>query len=430
MAYSLTGTRIRELRRRAGQSQTALAAAAGISTSYLNLIEHNKRGIAGRVLQAIARELGVTPAELSEEADSALMESLEQAATAAPDLHAERAALPELMGRFPGWSAMIADLYRRTQNQATEIEVLSDRLSHDPFLADSLHQMLSNITAIRSTASILTSVGDVPMDQQARFQTAIHQESRRLSDAAEALVEYFDRSALEGIQAATPEEELENFLSANDHHFPSLDDGTGRVKQLLQAPELQTSAAKRLAEGALETYRDDAKAMPLVAFAKSAEAAQWDPAALAAEFNISLHAVFRRLSTLRRDGLDAPKMGLLMVNAAGQPLLRRPIEGFPMPRHNTTCPLWPVYQCLSMPGRPMQDSIALPDGTQFASFAIALPTGPARFDRPTPHIGAMLLVTSEDAAAHMPWLSASEPRDVGTNCRISPCAGCIGSRIE
>ncbi len=424
MANSLTGTRIRELRRRIGLSQTALAAAAGISTSYLNLIEHNKRGIAGRTLQAIARELDVAPATLSEEVDSGLLETLEQVAAAVPEKQAERMALPELVGRFPGWSAMVADLYRRTQDQATEIEVLSDRLSHDPFLADSLHQMLSNITAIRSTASILTSVADIPVEQQARFQLAIHQESRRLSDAAEALVEYFDRSASEGIQAATPEEELENFLANNDHHFPTLDDGTGDVARLLRAPQLQTSAAKRLAEVALTNYRADAIAMPLDRFAQAARTTQWNPSALAQEFGVSLHGVFRRLASLRRAGIDTPHFGVMVVNAAGQPLLRRPIEGFPMPRHNTTCPLWPVYQCLSSPGRPVQEVITLPDGKTFMSFAVALPIGPIVFDHPMPHVSAMLLISAEDAALHMPWLSLPEARNVGTNCRISPCGEC------
>ena len=431
MAHSLTGTRIRELRRRTGHSQTALAAAAGISTSYLNLIEHNKRGIAGRVLQAIARELNVSPADLSEEADAVLLESLLHAADALPDFNADTAALTELVGRFPGWASMVADLFRRTRDQATEIEVLRDRLTHDPFLADSLHQMLSNITAIRSTASILTSVDDIGTEQQGRFQSAIHQESRRLSDAAQALVEYFDRSADAGIQAATPEEELENFLTANTHHFPDLDRAASLESDIdrivARAPDLQTSAAKTLGATYLRTYWRDAQTMPLDDFTAAALRLAWNPAALAATFGTDLHAVFRRLASLRREGITAPAMGLLMINAAGQPLLRRPIDGFPMPRHNTTCPLWPVYQSLSQPGRPLQELITLPDGKSFVSFAIAQPTGPIAFDRPTPHVGAMLLVAAEDATLHMPWLGDMQAQEVGTNCRISPCGGCSGN---
>ena len=46
----LTGSRIRERRVMAGQKQADLAKAIGISASYLNLIEHNRRRIGGKLL--------------------------------------------------------------------------------------------------------------------------------------------------------------------------------------------------------------------------------------------------------------------------------------------------------------------------------------------------------------------------------------------
>ena len=47
MALSaLTGTRLRERRQALGLRQADLAAQMGISASYLNLIEHNRRRIA------------------------------------------------------------------------------------------------------------------------------------------------------------------------------------------------------------------------------------------------------------------------------------------------------------------------------------------------------------------------------------------------
>ncbi|CAN0531036.1 unnamed protein product, partial [Scytosiphon promiscuus] len=55
MSRSLIGTRIRERRRTRKVTQTALAAQVGISASYLNLIEHNRRGIAGKTLLSLAK---------------------------------------------------------------------------------------------------------------------------------------------------------------------------------------------------------------------------------------------------------------------------------------------------------------------------------------------------------------------------------------
>ncbi|MEZ8097508.1 MAG: helix-turn-helix transcriptional regulator, partial [Amylibacter sp.] len=48
MVGALLGTRIRENRKALRLSQKDLAHAAGISASYLNLIEHNRRRIAGK----------------------------------------------------------------------------------------------------------------------------------------------------------------------------------------------------------------------------------------------------------------------------------------------------------------------------------------------------------------------------------------------
>ena len=57
MARQLTGYRIRERRRQLGLTQAGVAKQVGISPSYLNLIEANKRSIAGAVLNRITELL-------------------------------------------------------------------------------------------------------------------------------------------------------------------------------------------------------------------------------------------------------------------------------------------------------------------------------------------------------------------------------------
>ena len=51
----ITGTRVRERRIDRGIRQADLATSVGISPSYLNLIEHNRRRIAGKLLSQIAK---------------------------------------------------------------------------------------------------------------------------------------------------------------------------------------------------------------------------------------------------------------------------------------------------------------------------------------------------------------------------------------
>jgi len=185
MARSLAGTRIRQRRRSLGLTQKALAEKAGISPSYLNLIEHNRRAIAGKVMNALARALDTPARDLSEGPEIAIASTLEEIAAAS----ASELENPEdLLARFPGWSRKLANLHEHSVTQSRMIEALGDRLTHDPYLSESLHLMLSSITAIRATASLMTSVDEGEMDlaNSRRFNQNIHSESLRLSDAAQA----------------------------------------------------------------------------------------------------------------------------------------------------------------------------------------------------------------------------------------------------
>ncbi|WP_348524142.1 helix-turn-helix transcriptional regulator [Phaeobacter sp. J2-8] len=149
---TLTGSRIRERRTATGMKQAELAARAGISASYLNLIEHNRRRIGGKLLLSLARILEVEPSALIEGAEAALISTLREAAAAQPDLRAELDRIDEFAGRFPGWAALLAANRRRVDALERTVETLTDRLTHDPHLAASLHDMLSTVTSIRSTA--------------------------------------------------------------------------------------------------------------------------------------------------------------------------------------------------------------------------------------------------------------------------------------
>lgn len=60
------GGKIRRLRRQKHVSQADLANALGISASYLNLLEHNRRNITVPLLFKLAGHFGIEPGELVE----------------------------------------------------------------------------------------------------------------------------------------------------------------------------------------------------------------------------------------------------------------------------------------------------------------------------------------------------------------------------
>lgn len=64
------GSAIRKLRLKLGESQTELAAKAGITKNMLSLIERGEGNPSWTTLKGIARGLGVTVAELARQAEN------------------------------------------------------------------------------------------------------------------------------------------------------------------------------------------------------------------------------------------------------------------------------------------------------------------------------------------------------------------------
>jgi transcriptional regulator with XRE-family HTH domain len=60
----MLGHGIRQRRASSGMSQEELAASAGLHRNYIGLLERGERNATAKALVAIARALGVNPAEL------------------------------------------------------------------------------------------------------------------------------------------------------------------------------------------------------------------------------------------------------------------------------------------------------------------------------------------------------------------------------
>lgn len=206
---SLTGTRLRERRLAAGLRQADVAAEAGISASYLNLIEHNRRKVSGEVLDRLALLLGVDLSAVAKGVDAALMAGIQAAVArggtdASGTVGAEIDRQDEFVSRFPGWAGLLVALDTRVQTLERAIETLNDRMTHDPHLSQSLHEVLSSLSSVRATAAILAETEDLDPEWAGRFHQNLHHDSERLAAGAEALVAYLDAgsdTAEQGIAA-------------------------------------------------------------------------------------------------------------------------------------------------------------------------------------------------------------------------------------
>ncbi len=434
---TLTGSRIRERRSIAGIRQAELARQIGISASYLNLIEHNRRRIGGKLLVDIARALGVELSMLTEGAEAALIATLKEAAAdagaggmaGAGGVAAETDRADEFAGRFPGWAEVLAAGHRRIALLERTVETLSDRLTHDPRLAASLHEVLSTAAAIRSTASILAKTEELEPEWRDRFHRNLNQDSRRLAESSKALVNYLDESDTPEDSRGVPQEEVETFFASHSHHFAGIETGQiqseAQFEALIRAvPELTSGAARVIARAALEQYAQDAVVMPDQPFQQALDQDGLDPVALARRFGTDLASVFRRVATMPESVL-ATEVGLVICDASGSILFRKPVTGFALPRFGASCPLWPVFTALGRPMVPIRRTVSQLGRTvaRFDCLAVAWPQDTPGFDGDPQYRSVMLILPIPAEKG-----PDQDVQPVGSTCRVCPRHDCRARR--
>ena len=408
---ALTGTRLRERRLALGLKQGDLAARVGISPSYLNLIEHNRRRIADDLLTELARALEVPLETLQEGHAGEMVDGLRAAAAATVDSGAEVDRVEDLIGRFPGWAAAVVELHSRSLALGRAVQVLNDRIAHDPHLSASLHEVLSAVSSVRTTAAILADTDDIDPVWRARFHSNLYQDSERLAQGAEALVAYLD-AAGQGQDNAitTPQDEVETWAGACDWNL-------ARAEDPGHSSHLASAEGRTLAEALRQRIAKDVAAMPEARFQKALSDIGPDPLALAQGFNVPVLAAFRRIA-LR----EKANFGLLVCDGSGTLMLRKPISGFSPPRFGAACPLWPLFTALAHPQTPVEAVIVLPgpQGARFRARAYAALTHPAGFRGPELREAAMLLSPEPGGP--------EAAQEIGTTCRICPRPTCPARR--
>ena len=418
---ALTGTRLRERRQALGLRQAVVAGRAGISASYLNLIEHNRRAVGRELLDRLSAALGLEAADLVPGSDAALFEGLRTAVAraggAAVDAGgAELDRLTDFVSRFPGWAGQVVAMDRRTEALERAVEALNDRMSHDPHLSQSLHELLSALASVRATAAILAETKDLAPDWSERFHRNLHQDSERLAVGAEALVAYLDAGSASAVQGIiSPQDEVEDWLRTGDW-------GAGAADLRAGINGLASSAARSLAETHLAVIEADAALVPIADLQAAVAERGPDPFLLVERFACDPLIVMRRLTALPELGA-----GLVLCDASGTFTFRKAAIGFALPRFGAACPLWPLYHALGHPLQPIEAVVemAAQGGGRHRVFAWATARQPLGPRGPELRDAGMLIlpVTAQLAAS-----SEARVIPVGSSCRVCPRSGCPGRR--
>jgi len=252
---------IRHARQQAGMTQTSLADAMGVSVSYVNLIEHDRRRLNGTRLKDVTAILGIDSGALDGEGERRLLADLEEVASdpAVANLALDRAQVRALITQHEPWANALVALFRAGQRDQGVIAAFSDRLNHDPVLSESIHEMLNASTAIRSVTTIYDEGGDIPIDQRDRFDKILSEEATRLAAVAQSLAGFFERTERPGTALTAPEE-VDEFLFERRNHFPALEDAM-RVERAETAGDVLPQTSELI--GRLERLGVSLRRLPL-----------------------------------------------------------------------------------------------------------------------------------------------------------------------
>ncbi|MFI9271245.1 short-chain fatty acyl-CoA regulator family protein [Kitasatospora sp. NPDC052896] len=434
--------KLRRLRRDHGLSQVELARRLGISTSYLNQLEHSQRPLTAPVLLRIAEVLGTDPEFFSDSGAGRLTADLRAALAdeaSGEELPADE--LAEVVRDHPAVARALVAVHRRYRDAVERAVTLagpgeSTGLPAEPHdeVRDFFYEHHNHIAELDTAAEDdAAALGIVPA---------------RAADALEHRLA--SRHGIRVVATAPPGPAAGDVRRYDPaarllHLSPWLTDGRRAfqlatqlavlehgplLEHLADAPSLGSPAATALARIGLANYYAGALLMPYTAFHAAAEELRYDVELLQTRFGVGFETVCHRLSTLQRPGLRGVPFSFLRVDRAGNISKRQSATDFHFSRLGGTCPLWTVYEAFSAPGRILTQVAEMPDGKRYFWAATTVTrSGPGHGAPRTTFalaLGCELrhahrLVYSEGVALDDP--RAATP--IGLGCRICERQDCV-----
>ena len=428
------GFRLRELRRRVGLSQAAMATRLGISVSYLSQIENNDRPITDIVLVALSREFPLEA--FGDAADStALLRTIDAATDASvPAERIEEADVRRGIEQQPLLARrMVAlhDAWRRSQEQ---LRVLDDRFdsgssdaaplpweeARDWFQAEGNY-----IDAIDTSAEALAA--DLDPDRPTRgLEDRLRWHGVRVTseDGDGSQLSRFDPNGRTlALNSALPPESRAFLLAHRLVRY----EFENEMREVVEGSGLATPASRELLSIGLANYAAGALLMPYGAFKDTARTVRHDIDRLRQRFGVSFEQACHRLSTLQRPGAQGLPFFFCRVDMAGNITKRHSATRLQFARFGGACPLWMVHEAVAIPDRILVQHAEMPDGTRYVSMAKGLVKPSGSYARPSRRY-AVALGCEEAHAADFVYADDLRPggaaTPIGASCRICPRTDC------
>ncbi len=381
------GRKVRALRTRAGLTQAALAERLGVSPSYLNLIENDRRPLPAGLLIKLAQVLDLDLKAIATAADARLAADLgevfgdplfEGLAPAERDVREVAAASPELARAV----VHLHNAYRavHASAQALGAQVLDradlgglDRaaLSSDQ-VSDFLQRHANHFAELEDEAERVWRDGRLEGEDLFGALCAYLESRHRVK--VEVVKVGAMRGAMRRYEPESRRMALSEVLRRGSRNFQlayqlGLLECAPALDRLTRDPALTSDESRVLARVTLANYFAAAVLMPYEPFRRAAEEERYDLDLLQHRFRVNFEQVAHRLCTLQRPGATGVPFFMVRIDLAGNISKRFSANAVGFPRFGGLCPLRNVHASFLQPNVLRVQISRLLEGTTFFSVA-------------------------------------------------------------
>ena len=432
------GGRIKRLRRLRKLAQGELASALGISASYLNLIEHNRRKVTVPLLFAIAGHFGVEPGELVESDEGQLLGNLMEAF--GDDIFADsdvtNLEIRDLAQSNPAAARAIVKLYDRYRQMAKSgpspralgdpepFHLATDAISD--FLQDNANHFPTLEAAAERIRADIDHSGDNFEYGLRAYLSNVFGVDVQLASLAHGIARQMDKGGNRLLVSDLLPAESALFLIA--HQLGQLA-ASGEADSIISSSDLPEGDAPELARNVLSAYFAAALMMPYEPFLRACRDYRYDIERIGRRFGASFEQVCQRMTTLQRKGAAGIPLHLVRTDIAGNISKRFSMSGIHIPRHSGACPRWNIYSAFLSPERINIQLSQMPDGQRYFCIARTIAKGDHRYKAPRRYMSIGLGCSVHHAkemiySEGMDLLGETQVVPIGVGCRICPRLEC------
>lgn len=369
MADQHYGSKVRTLRRRAGITQASLAERLGVSASYLNLIENDRRPLTTDLLFKLARCFEVDLRSFGGDDDAHLVGDLTEIFGDAifEDHPLTRRDLTDFVARDPAVARAVLRLHHAYTDARTSADTLAERMLERQDVVDTGDRVRLSSEQV---SDLLNRHGNYFPDLEAAAESLWLDAALHESDMYTGLARHIEaehhlsvkvvpvhlmHGAVRRFDPVRGELLLSEALHRSSRSFQlATQIGLLRcrdiITRILDESQPISTEACALARVVLASYFAGAVLMPYAAFLRAAESARYDIELLGQRFGTGFEQVCHRLTTLRRPGTEGIQFYFVRVDMAGNISKKFSAAGIRFPRFSGICGLWNVHSAFLQPG--------------------------------------------------------------------------------